>query len=196
MDTPSGPTAPNTQPGPNSLFARAFSELLVLEGVDSNDPDDPGGQTRYGITAAEWMTRHAGHPPKPLIKITIYDAQKFYEAFYWQEPGLDRLAAVAPLVAWECFEAGVNCGPGTAVKFLQRALNFLAATGLTEDGGLGAKTLGAVGQFLSRGREYQSLLVLAQNGEQYLHYKGCVERRETSRRFAPGWMKRVEDDHA
>ena len=176
-------------------FDKAFAELMRLEGVDSNDPADAGGQTRFGITAGEWLSRHLGHPPKPLSEITIDDARTFYLRFYWDQVGLPALDAVCPLSAWECFEAGVNCGSGTGVKFLQRALNFLAGSGLTEDGGLGAKTVSAVRAFVGRGREFGRLLVLAQNGEQYIYYRGCVERRETSRKFAAGWMRRTDEDH-
>ena len=179
--------------GPDQLFARAVAELFKLEGVDSNDPDDPGGLTRFGITEAEWLNRN---PQKPLKSITLDDARAFYREWYWHEPGFDRLALLAPMAAWECFEAGVNCGTGTAVKFLQRALNFLADAGLKDDGGLGDMTLGAVRAFVARGRDYESFLVLAQNGEQYINYKACVDKRPVSRKYAPGWMKRVEDDHA
>jgi len=163
--------------------------------VDSNDPDDPGGQTRYGITAGEWMTRWCGHPPKPLSQITIEDARAFYKRWYWDEPGLGGWPSRH---RWSpgVLRGGGELRTGTAVLFLQRALNFLAGAGLLEDGGCGPKTGAAVRAFVARGREYQSLLVLAQNGEQYIGYKACVDARPLSRKYAPGWMKRVEDDHA
>ena len=52
-------------------------------------------------------------------------------------------------LADQLFAIGVHSGPGTAVKYLQRALNTLSRAGslfavLAEDGVLGAKTLDAI----------------------------------------------------
>ena len=40
-------------------------------------------------------------------------------------PGFDRVDPLAPGVAAELFDTGVNMGPAVAVAFVQRALNAL-----------------------------------------------------------------------
>lgn len=174
-----------------TTFDKAFDALMVLEGVESDTPGDPGGYTRYGITARTWFSAHANHPPKPLAEITRDDAKEFYFQRYWVAPGIDRLERIAPLCAWECFEAGVNCGPATAVGFLQRALNFLNNAGLIEDGVIGHVTLGAVAKFVGNRRDSMVQLVAAQNGEQYAYYRQICGRSPGLREFAPGWMRRI-----
>lgn len=50
-------------------------------------------------------------------------AEAIYTKQYWTTPGFDRVAVLAPSIAAELFDCGVNMGPSTGVKFLQRVLN-------------------------------------------------------------------------
>ena len=70
-------------------------------------------------------------------------------------PHFDRVAEVAPELAEELFDTGINMGTGTAIGFLQRALNALNRNGrdyadLAVDRRIGPATLGALDAFLRK----------------------------------------------
>jgi len=168
-------------------FETAYAAMAEFEGVYSNNPKDPGGETYAGTS----RVYHPKWPGWPLIDFykpikAISPANKaalkpyvlaFYRSEFWEPlrcPEIDVMPAGRP-IAGELFEAGVNCGQGNGVKFLQRALNRLNGRAgywpeLLVDGLIGAKTLAAVKACLGRGGNYPNLLLRCQNGEQYIHY--------------------------
>ena len=109
-------------------------------------------------------------------------------------PGFDQVAKLAPKLAAELFDTGVNMGPGVAIQFLQRALNALNRgardyADLKLDGTIGAVTLGALSAFLKlRGTAGERVLVTAceaLQGERYLH---LAEQRPANEAFLYGWL--------
>jgi lysozyme family protein len=67
--------------------------------------------------------------------LTRTDVDPFYRALYWDSVRADELPA---LIRYAVFDAGVNSGPATAIRWLQQAV------GATPDGVLGPKTLAAI----------------------------------------------------
>ncbi len=114
-----------------SNFDRAFTELLGNEGGYSDDPQDPGGETMWGVTAR--VARAHGYLG-PMKDMPQEVAKTIYRAEYWPA-GLDQLSYP---VAFQVFDGTVNSGIQESVKWLQ------AAAGVKQDGDLGAKTIAAV----------------------------------------------------
>jgi hypothetical protein len=89
-------------------FPSAMTNLKEWEGFKSLDPDDPGGETVYGISRhyhpKMWID---GKPP------TWAQAEAFYLAL-WIANGCDDLASP---VDWIHFDSCVNPGPGAAKGF-------------------------------------------------------------------------------
>ena len=165
-----------------SAFSIAFRDLIAMEGGYVNDPQDPGGETRYGISKRQY-------PDEDIANLTLARASLIYRRDYWDRLGLDRLPSN---VAAEVFEVAVNAGPSAGVKCLQRALNFFGA-GLKVDGKLGPRSAHEVARMGQRDRLV--LLLRAQNCEQYNHFKRVQEARRRKglepHRYSAGWMKRV-----
>ena len=86
----------------------------------NNDPDDPGGETNYGITKAVAI---ANGYMGPMIDIPYEIVLNIYKKIFWDINRLGDLASQA--VANEVFDTGVLAGPRTAGAMLQRALNVL-----------------------------------------------------------------------
>ena len=177
----------SASPSGSSSFDRAFEELLELEGGYVNDPQDPGGETKYGISKQSY-------PDEDIANLTAARAKAIYCRDYWVPLRLDELH---PSVAKEVFEVSINTSrPGLrrsmGVKLLQRALNFLGS-GVTEDGLIGPETLTAADLWTKNNLE---ALVKAQNGEQYRYFcrvNAARKRRGDPQpfRFAAGWLRRV-----
>jgi lysozyme family protein len=113
-----------------SNFDRAFSALLGHEGGYVNNPDDPGGETNWGITVA--VARENGFLGA-MRDMDAEVAKAIYLKRYWL-PAFDELPYP---VAFQVFDGAVNSGVGQAVRWLQRAV------GVADDGKLGPVTLGA-----------------------------------------------------
>src|SRR4051812_21850393 len=97
-----------------------LAELLRAEGGYVNNPNDPGGETNYGVTVA--VARANGYQGS-MRAMTRDDALAIYRSQYFHAPKFDDVFAMSPAIAAELFDTGVNMGPTKAVQFLQRALN-------------------------------------------------------------------------
>jgi lysozyme family protein len=111
-----------------SLFDEYFERLIGHEGGYVNDPRDPGGETKYGISKRSY-------PHLDIKNLTLADAKAIYLRDFWQRMQGDRLPAG---IAFDVFDTAVNSGVGTAIRFLQRAV------GVADDGIVGPLTLAAV----------------------------------------------------
>lgn len=113
-------------------FDEAFHHLLGHEGGYVNHPDDPGGETHWGVTKV--VARQHGY--EGLMKdMPVGVAKAIYRKSYWDAVQADNLP---PAIRYAVFDAAVNSGVGTAVRWLQQA------AGATPDGVLGPKTLAAI----------------------------------------------------
>lgn len=108
-------------------FPSLIERVLAYEGGHVNDPRDPGGETRWGIS-------QRNHPLLDLKTLTRDQAVAIYRDLYWRPLQGD---ALHPAVAFAALDAAVNHGLRRAVTWLQ------AIVGTTEDGRLGARTLAA-----------------------------------------------------
>ena len=113
-------------------FDQAFHTLLGHEGGYSNHPNDPGGETMWGVTAA--VARGAGYSG-PMRDMPTDTAKGIYRDLYWTPVRADELPAP---VRYAVFDAAVNSGPGQAVRWLQRA------AGVADDGKLGPVSMAAI----------------------------------------------------
>ena len=120
-------------------FDEAFHHLLGHEGGYVNHPDDPGGETNWGVTKV--VARAHGY--EGLMKdMPVGVAKAIYRKSYWDAVQADNLP---PAVRYAVFDDAVNSGVGTAVRWLQQAV------GATPDGVLGPKTLAAINEVNSDG---------------------------------------------
>lgn len=93
-------------------FLNFIDFVLEHEGGDyENDPDDPGGPTKWGID-------HRSHPDVDIKNLTKDEAVQIYYESYWEPNGCESLQAKLG----EChMDACVNCGPKRAGRFLAAA---------------------------------------------------------------------------
>lgn len=110
----------------DSFPAAAAIVLDQIEGPDSDDPNDPGGLTRFGIA----LKKHPELTRAQLASFTRDDALAFYRAKYWD-------AHCCGLMPWRwalaVFDCEVNQG-GNAIAWVQQA------GGVTQDGKIGPMT--------------------------------------------------------
>lgn len=168
-----------------------IEELIEREGHYSNHPADKGGPTCWGVTEA--VARAHGYKGD-MRAYPREEAAAVYRRIYWLRPGFDRIAGLAPALAAELFDTGVNMGPSVAAAFLQRALNALNRGAsdypdMPADGRIGERTIAALKAFLARrGRPGGKVLLKAVEALQGERYLRLAEERPANEAFLYGWL--------
>jgi lysozyme family protein len=93
----------------NFMVGLAF--VLRWEGGYVDDPRDPGGETKYGISKRSY-------PHLNIKSLTKEQAAEIYKTDYWNKVGGDTLPFPFDIIV---FDTAVNCGVGRATKWLGQA---------------------------------------------------------------------------
>jgi len=92
-------------------FRRSLGFTLPHEGGYVNDPRDPGGETKWGISKG-------AYPNVDIANLTPLDAANIYAQDYWDACGCD----VIPFpFCTAVFDSAVLCGVGRAKDWLRKA---------------------------------------------------------------------------
>lgn len=113
----------------NADWDEAIDFTLRMEGgaKAENDPNDPGGLTKFGISQRAF-------PNLDIANLTLDEAKKIYRHNYWEACRCDELPRALAIAV---FDTAVNQGVGKAKRLLQIALN------VDVDGIIGDKTISA-----------------------------------------------------
>jgi lysozyme family protein len=125
------------EPDTLDAFGKAFSYTMDWEGWDkvTNDPDDKGGITKYGISKK-------AHPEVDVEHLHEDGAKAIYRHDYWDAIKGDSIKY--ELVAIKLFDMAVNMGSHKAVKLVQEAVNQISMEQVDVDGKMGPKTIQAL----------------------------------------------------
>ncbi len=150
-------------------FDEVFERCMGHEGGYVNHPNDPGGETIWGITIA---TARANGYTGPMRYMKREQAKEIYRKAYWQRA---KCAQYNSAIGFQMFDAAVNHGIGNAIRILQRAV------GVADDGLVGQITLAAINE-----KSLDDVLVLF-NAERLEFYA----KLKTFPIFGRGWTRRV-----
>lgn len=155
-----------------AAFDQAIGVVLAHEGGYTSNPDDPGGETNFGISKRRY-------PDLDIKNLTVEEAKRIYQRDYWKYDGIANQA-----VATKVFDLAVNMGSHTAHRLLQIAVNTLGHN-VEVDGDFGPKTLSATNQV-----DAQKLLEELR-AQAALEYSQIVLRNPGQQVFLLGWMRRA-----
>jgi len=153
-----------------SVFEKSFQEVMLSEGGYVNDPNDPGGETKYGVSKR-------AYPNLDIKNLTLDQAREIYKRDYWDKCSCDNLPeGVAVMAADFAYNSGVS----RAVKMLQRCC------GTTETGKVNMDTMTRI-----QAETTETLM---------LNYKktrlNFLQSLKTWSRYGRGWTKRVERNYS
>lgn len=166
--------------------------VIGREGRYSNNPNDTGGETMWGIT---WRTAQRNGYKGDMRQLPRSTAKEIYFSEYVNKPGFGDVMALSEKLAEELVDTGVNMGPAVPSMMLQRCLNALNDRGklyadIRADGAVGPATIGALKAYLSkRGAEGEKVLLTALNCLQGERYIELAEKRSKNETFLYGWLR-------
>lgn len=178
---------------------RMAEEIVAREGGYVNDPDDPGGATKYGVTIGTLRNIPWGDldgdgdiDVMDVRALTRDHAVQIFEQRYFYGPRIDELPEALHATVFDMY---VNAG-ANAVKILQRLLGEMAPPPIAVDGVIGPQTIAAATRAHERA---EGFLVDAYGIERRNFYFRIADRRPASRKYARtraggkgGWIKRAE----
>ena len=152
-------------------FEEIIDRVIESEGGYVNDPDDPGGETKYGISKRAY--------PKVDIKdLTIKQAKQIYYEDYWTPSKADQLSDQLKEIY---FDMVVNFGKRGAARVLQRACNGKNKYKIKVDGMVGAATISA-----SKNVEPERL-----RSYRVLKFAEIVIKKPSREKYWFGWFRRA-----
>ncbi|KAF0206337.1 MAG: hypothetical protein FD173_187 [Gallionellaceae bacterium] len=170
-------------------FAKAFAATMKTEGGYVDDPQDPGGETYKGVSRklnAKWdgwflvdaAKSKANFPANLDSNTKLQEKIKtFYEINYWNKVRGNDINNQN--IAESIFDFAVNAGPITSIKLAQTSVN------VKPDGTFGPVTLKKINADDSR----TFLAVFALH--KIKRYVDICEKRQESKKFFYGWVKRT-----
>ena len=171
-------------------FVAAVDKVLKHEGFFSDDPDDPGGATKYGVSL-RWLRTLGGLGDfdgdgdvdrDDVWAMTEAEAVRLYYERWWVQEGYNSIPGIAgPKV----FDLAINMGPRPANRILQRSVRAASGTILVDDGVIGPNTMRAVGA------SDQHRLHVAIRSEAAGHYRLLIALRKSFEKYRRGWLNRA-----
>ena len=151
-------------------FDEIIDIVLEHEGGYVNDPDDPGGQTKYGISKK-------AYPDEDIKELTVERAKELYKRAYWDRYRTgdlpDRLRNIY-------VDMCINMGGGRAIKILQEACNSKNSNKIDVDGGMGPMTIKAA----------TSVEEFRLRAFRVLYYAELIMKKPNLAKFWVGWFRR------
>lgn len=160
-----------------SNFEKAIEVVLAHEGGYVNNPNDPGGETKYGISKRSY-------PNVDIKNLTIAQAKQIYFDDFWKPYRYEEILNDA--MATKLFDTSVNVGTKRGMRFVQQALNQMGKT-LVVDGLIGPGTIGAINSVDN------SVLLNVYRNIQAEYYKGLVAADPKKSVFLRGWLIRAAE---
>ena len=151
-------------------FYQEIKKVVEREGGYVNDPVDPGGETKYGISKK-------AYPNVDIKNLTVDDAVELYKKDYWIPAKVERLP---DRLQGQYFDMVVNQGITKSGRILQRACNGKNKDKIKIDGKVGPNTIKATARLeperlrAYRIMEYARLAITRPELEKY--YYGWVKR--------------------
>ena len=173
------------------------SEIVAREGGFVNDPDDPGGATRHGVTIHTMrrlgldLTRDGVIDVADVRALSRAEAVEIFVTHYFRRPGIGRLPAVLHDTVFDMY---VNAGAG-AVRILQRLLREMGHV-VAVDGVIGPQTAAAArAAYEAAPGHLRDAYGIARRS----YYFRLADRRPAARKYARtrsggkgGWIRRAE----
>lgn len=158
-----------------SLFDTIIKNVINLEGGFVDDPKDPGGKTKYGISQKTF-------PNLKIESLSKEQAANIYKEHFW-DPYPFYKEIKSPQLIMKLFVAAINMGQKRANICMQRAARSFKY--LDPDGIIGPKSLETINAI------HANELIPAFNSECACRYRMLCQKNPSLKKFLNGWLNRA-----
>lgn len=189
-------------------FDTAYEQVVQHEGVYSNDPNDTGGETVFGVSRNNfpkwegWAIVDAHKRNHTTAELRAYLrnneeilalVKEWYKVNFWNKFGLDDIKDYS--LAYEVFDQSVNLGVGRTAGFVQESVNALNyqnrfGSDIAVDQKVGPMTRLRLRE-VGNDPKYTECLRRALDGLQVGHYIRLANSKSTRsdyRKYIRGWL--------
>lgn len=180
-----------------SNFEKAIAVVLKHEGGYVNNPNDSGGETKYGVSLRflQGLSLDVGDINRDgridgadIRNMNLEDAKSIYKAEWWNPRKYDRINDVT--IATKVFDFAINMGWKQAHKLLQRAINRVTGRKVLEvDGILGNVSFSTINSFTTPRQQQQ--LINAFSDTAWDYYQLLIRNNPKLAVFRNGWKNRA-----
>lgn len=156
-------------------FEKAFNYVIKNEGGFVNDPADPGGKTKYGIS-------QRSYPHLKIESLTLEKAKEIYFCDFWIKGKFEEIDE--PIIAAQLFDFAINSGIKPSIIAVQRALRCQDIN-VQEDGIWGPETNSGIKKSDKR------LLLASLKSEIAGYYRLLAVKNPSLKKFLGGWLNRA-----
>ena len=143
---------------------------MKYEGGYANDPDDPGGETKFGISKR-------AYPDEDIKNMSEGRAMQIYYEDYYRNVKADQMPE---RIAWQVFDFGVNAGVARSARMVQRLV------GAYPDGKIGPTTIALINRH--KGEFPLHILFMS---ARIRHYLDLTEKNIRNMKYLRGWLLRA-----
>jgi lysozyme family protein len=148
-------------------FDIAIGPVLANEGGYVSNPNDPGGETKYGISKRQY-------PDLDIKNLSLDQAKEIYRRNYWQFDSIQNQT-----IANKLLDMCVNMGVGSAIRLVQTAAQVAV------DGRYGPQTEAAINN-ASADKILQALRF-----QSVIRYLDLIDKNPKLAEFKRGWLMRA-----
>lgn len=189
------------------LIAVIWKVIIDAEGEFSNDPDDPGGPTKWGVSLRylkKFRKKHKalfvelfGDDEEPDIEdikaLSLTDAYRIFTTDFFIPTYILQDAPTMPGLQLMVVDTAYNMGTRQAIRILQSALLVLTGDrSIKVDGLLGPITRNALATVALTGASDRAKLLETYSLTRKRYYDKIIERYPTLGKYRKGWLNRVK----
>jgi lysozyme family protein len=163
-------------------FEDTVNHIINFEGGYVDDPRDPGGATKYGISST--FLRSIGDNTDPR-DLTRDKAKEYYKVYFWDVLACEQIQSNK--VQLILFDTAINMGVQSAIRILQKSLRIFAP--ITVDGIAGPQTTSILSVAQANAGNLAILIDAFLTIRKQTYIDISIKRND--RTFLRGWFKRV-----
>lgn len=180
----------NAQPITDSRFLKAINVVLLHEGGLSNDKNDEGGITNFGISLRFLRSEHIDingdgvETAEDIIHLTQSEADSIYLNDWYLKYHYDRIKSDEIMI--KVLDGSVNMGASRMHRILKEAVDRSQLKKVEVDGTLDDKTIDIINH-ISPQILHKNITI-----EEMGFYNSIIRRHPSFEVFRKGWMARAQ----
>ena len=171
-------------------FESAMKVVLKHEGGATNDKDDPGGATQWGISLRLLkqlnydVDKDGDVDAEDVFKLTRTDADRIYLKHFWDKYNFDDISDLE--IAIKLFDTCVNIGPTPTHRLIRTTFNTILVEKVPTNGPIDGDILYMLNMV------YPEVFLEEFRKQQADYYLKIIKANPKLNKYKNGWLNRAK----